>query len=56
MLEWLKSRLNEKSTYLGVVGFIGTVAALPVHDTKTIIINGCAALTGIIAGADTTKK
>lgn len=55
MIKWLKYRANEKSTWMGVVGFIGTMAALPVVDTKTIIINACAAITGVLAGADTSK-
>ena len=53
MKNWILSRLNEKSTWLGVIGFIGTIAALPILDVRTVVINACAALTGILAGANT---
>ena len=56
MKNWILARLNEKATWLGIVGFVGTVAALPVLDVRTIIINGCAALAGILAGATTGGK
>lgn len=55
MKNWILVRANEKSTWLGLVGFVGTIAALPILDVRTIVINACAALTGILAGADTSK-
>lgn len=54
MLKWLKTRANEKSTWLAVIGFIGTMAALPILDARAVIVNACAALTGILMGANTS--
>jgi len=53
MVNWIKERLNEKSTWISIVAFVGTLAALPVLDTRTVVINLCAALTGVLAGAKT---